>query len=31
VSVLRIGGGRRLLMSANETSHLSAIPSRARR
>lgn len=31
VSVLRIGGGRRLLMSANETEHLSAIPSRARR
>jgi probable phosphoglycerate mutase len=31
VSVLRIGGGRRLLMSANETAHLSAIPSRARR
>ena len=31
VSVLRIGGGRRLLMSANETSHLAAIPSRARR
>jgi probable phosphoglycerate mutase len=31
VSVLRIGGGRRLLMSANETAHLRAIPSRARR
>ncbi|HWT06743.1 MAG TPA: histidine phosphatase family protein [Xanthomonadales bacterium] len=31
VSVLRIGGGRRLLMSANETAHLAAIPSRARR
>ena len=31
VSVVRIGGGRRLLMSANETAHLSAIPSRARR
>ncbi len=31
VSVLRIGGGRRLLMSANETAHLSAIPARARR
>jgi 2,3-bisphosphoglycerate-dependent phosphoglycerate mutase len=30
VSVLRIGGGRRLLMSANETAHLAAIPSRAR-
>jgi probable phosphoglycerate mutase len=30
VSVVRIGGGRRLLMSANETSHLSAIPSRPR-
>jgi 2,3-bisphosphoglycerate-dependent phosphoglycerate mutase len=31
VSVLRIGRGRRLLMSANETSHLAAIPSRGRR
>jgi 2,3-bisphosphoglycerate-dependent phosphoglycerate mutase len=31
VSVLRIGGGRRLLMSANDTSHLAAIPARARR
>jgi broad specificity phosphatase PhoE len=31
VSVLRIGGGRRLLMSANETAHLAAIPSRPRR
>jgi 2,3-bisphosphoglycerate-dependent phosphoglycerate mutase len=31
VSVVRIGGGRRLLMSANETAHLSEIPSRARR
>jgi probable phosphoglycerate mutase len=31
VSVLRIGGGRRLLMSANETAHLVAIPSRPRR
>ncbi len=30
VSVLRIAGARRLLMSANDTSHLSAIPSRAR-
>ncbi|MDP9107373.1 MAG: histidine phosphatase family protein, partial [Candidatus Eremiobacteraeota bacterium] len=30
VSVLRIGGGRRLLMSANETAHLASIPSRAR-
>jgi probable phosphoglycerate mutase len=30
VSVVRIGGGRRLLMSANETAHLSAIPSRPR-
>ncbi len=30
VSVVRIGGGRRLLMSANETAHLAAIPSRAR-
>lgn len=31
VSVLRIGGGRRLLMSANDTSHLAAIPARQRR
>jgi probable phosphoglycerate mutase len=31
VSVLRIGGGRRLLMSANDTSHLGAIPARSRR
>ncbi len=31
ISVLRIGSGRRLLMSANETAHLGAIPSRARR
>jgi len=31
VSVLRIGGGRRLLMSANDTSHLAAIPARSRR
>lgn len=31
VSVLRIGGGRRLLMSANETAHLAAVPARARR
>jgi probable phosphoglycerate mutase len=31
VSVLRIGGGRRLLMSANDTSHLAAIPARTRR
>ena len=31
VSVLRIGGGRRLLMSANDTSHLAAIPTRSRR
>ena len=31
VSVLRLREGRRLLMSANETLHLSAIPSRARR
>jgi broad specificity phosphatase PhoE len=31
VSVVRIGGGRRLLMSANETGHLTTIPSRARR
>ncbi|HEY4441083.1 MAG TPA: histidine phosphatase family protein [Candidatus Elarobacter sp.] len=28
VSVVRIGGGRRLLMSANETAHLAEIPSR---
>ena len=31
ISVLRIGAGRRLLMSANDTAHLSTIPSRARR
>jgi probable phosphoglycerate mutase len=31
VSVLRIGGGRRLLMSANETSHLASVPSRSAR
>ena len=31
VSVLRIGGGRRLLMSANDTAHLATIPSRSRR
>jgi 2,3-bisphosphoglycerate-dependent phosphoglycerate mutase len=31
VSVLRIGGGRRLLMNANDTSHLAAIPARSRR
>ncbi|HZX68010.1 MAG TPA: histidine phosphatase family protein [Candidatus Elarobacter sp.] len=31
VSVLRIGGGRRLLMNANDTSHLAAIPARTRR
>jgi 2,3-bisphosphoglycerate-dependent phosphoglycerate mutase len=31
ISVLRIGAGRRLLMSANETAHLSTIPSRVRR
>ena len=31
ISVLRINGTRRLLMSANETAHLAAIPSRARR
>ena len=31
VCVVRIGGGRRLLMSANETAHLAAVPSRARR
>jgi broad specificity phosphatase PhoE len=31
VCVIRIGGGRRLLMSANETSHLAAVPARARR
>jgi broad specificity phosphatase PhoE len=30
VSVLRIHAGRRLLMSANETGHLAAIPSRSR-
>ena len=31
VSVIRIGGGRRLLMSANETAHLVAVPARAPR
>jgi broad specificity phosphatase PhoE len=31
VSVVRIGNQRRLLMSANETAHLAAIPSRSRR
>jgi probable phosphoglycerate mutase len=31
VSVLRVNGGRRMLMTANETGHLSAIPSRVRR
>ena len=31
VSVMRIGGGRRLLMSTNDTSHLAAIPARSRR
>ena len=31
ISVLRVNGTRRLLMSANDTSHLGAIPSRARR
>jgi 2,3-bisphosphoglycerate-dependent phosphoglycerate mutase len=31
VSVVRIGAGRRLLMTANETAHLAAIPSRSRR
>ncbi|HEX3551435.1 MAG TPA: histidine phosphatase family protein [Candidatus Elarobacter sp.] len=31
ISVLRLSGERRLLMSANETGHLSAIPSRVRR
>ena len=31
VSVVRIAGGRRLLMTANETAHLAAIPSRSRR
>jgi 2,3-bisphosphoglycerate-dependent phosphoglycerate mutase len=31
VSVIRVGGGRRLLMSANETAHLVAVPARARR
>lgn len=30
VSVVRINGARRLLMSANETAHLSGIPARAR-
>jgi broad specificity phosphatase PhoE len=31
VCVIRIGGGRRLLMSANDTAHLAAVPSRAPR
>jgi broad specificity phosphatase PhoE len=31
VSVVRVGNGRRLLMSANETTHLTAIPSRKTR
>ena len=31
ISIVRINGGRRLLMSANETAHLSRIPSRAPR
>jgi broad specificity phosphatase PhoE len=31
VCVIRIGGGRRLLMNANETAHLAAVPARARR
>jgi probable phosphoglycerate mutase len=31
VCVIRIGGGRRLLMSANETAHLAAVPARAPR
>ena len=31
VSVVRVGGGRRLLMNANETAHLAAIPSRTPR
>jgi probable phosphoglycerate mutase len=30
LSVVRAGGGRRLIMSANDTSHLRAIPARAR-
>ena len=30
ISVVRINGERRLLMSANETAHLRAIPPRAR-
>jgi 2,3-bisphosphoglycerate-dependent phosphoglycerate mutase len=30
VSVVRVGGGRKLLMSANDTAHLSEIPSRSR-
>jgi 2,3-bisphosphoglycerate-dependent phosphoglycerate mutase len=30
VSVVRVGSGRRLLMSANDTAHLSEIPSRSR-
>jgi broad specificity phosphatase PhoE len=31
VCVVRIGAGRRLLMSANETAHLAAVPARTRR
>jgi broad specificity phosphatase PhoE len=31
VSVMRIGGGRRLLMSANETAHLAGTPARSTR
>ena len=31
VSVVRVGAGRRLLMNANETSHLALVPSRGRR
>jgi 2,3-bisphosphoglycerate-dependent phosphoglycerate mutase len=31
VSVVRIGNSRRLLMSANETAHLAAIPPRSAR
>ncbi len=31
ISVLRLNGTRRLLMSANDTAHLAAIPSRVRR
>ncbi|MDB5040020.1 MAG: histidine phosphatase family protein [Candidatus Eremiobacteraeota bacterium] len=30
ISVVRVGGGRKLLMSANDTAHLSEIPSRSR-